>query len=103
MEKSSFNGIQKYFLKSILAQGFFGKLDYVVNFSLNLLRVLVQELGLIPIPNLSCAPEKTAERHLKAVSLRYEFFFFSFLLVVFCCTELCAVFIPDHRDAGKFR
>lgn len=32
MEKSSFNGIQKYFLKSILAQGFFGKLDYVVNF-----------------------------------------------------------------------
>ena len=30
MEKSSFNGIQKYFLKSILAQGFFGKLDYVM-------------------------------------------------------------------------
>ena len=86
MEKSSFNGIQKYFLKSILAQGVFGKLDYVVNFFLNLLRVLVQELGLIPIPNLSCAPEKTAERHLKAVSLRYGFFF-SFLLVVFCCTK----------------
>ena len=41
MEKSSFNGIQKYFLKSILAQGVFGKLDYVVNFFLNLLRVLV--------------------------------------------------------------
>ena len=102
MEKSSFNGIQKYFLKSILAQGVFGKLDYVVNFFLNLLRVLVQELGLIPIPNLSCAPEKTAERHLKAVSLRYGFFFF-LLAGSILLHEVCAVFIPDHRDAGKFR